>query len=75
MMDCFMEAFKDEIAEIVRGVVKEPIGGKDHAAAARLTKADAAWCIVAGMSRLPFYNKTEWQTARRQALHDSGYRC
>jgi 5-methylcytosine-specific restriction endonuclease McrA len=39
-------------------------------------KADArlVYC-VAGMPRLPFYNKTEWQTARRQALHDSGYRC
>lgn len=40
-----------------------------------LVKADAASCIVPGMPRAPFYNKREWQTARRRALHDSGYRC
>ena len=24
---------------------------------------------------MPFYNLAEWQTARRQALHDAGYQC
>ena len=37
--------------------------------------SEAAWCIVPVMPRMPFYNQREWQIARRQALHDSGYRC
>jgi 5-methylcytosine-specific restriction enzyme A len=27
------------------------------------------------MPRHRFYNKREWQTARRQSLHDAGYQC
>jgi 5-methylcytosine-specific restriction endonuclease McrA len=27
------------------------------------------------MPRHRFYNKAEWQSARRQALYDAGYRC
>ena len=31
--------------------------------------------IVRYPAGMAFYDKREWNTARRQALHDSGYRC
>jgi 5-methylcytosine-specific restriction endonuclease McrA len=32
-------------------------------------------CRMVYPAGMAFYDKREWNTARRQALHDSGYRC
>jgi len=37
-----------------------------------VSRGDTSWCIVPDMA---FYDRHEWEAARKQALHDSGYQC